>query len=154
MDDLLAKTKAQAEVLIPLLKALRAEIGQVRADKLVVDALSGWAASLGREIRDGFEGAPLQKLRQAIESCDESGLQQNEFLVETADRLDYNITSCRVADFYRSLGLGDMGFLLVCRLDDSVMPALDPRIEMTRERTIMQGASHCEFRMQLGKSTA
>lgn len=149
MDDLLGKTKAQAEVLIPLLQALRVEIGQARADALAVEALSGWAASLGRQIRDGFAGAPLQKLKQAIEGCDETGLQRTEFLETTPYRLDYNITSCQVADFYRSQGLGDIGFLLVCRLDDTVMPALDPRIEMTRKQTIMQGASHCEFRMRL-----
>jgi len=34
----------------------------------------------------------------------------------------------------------------VCRLDDSVMPALDARISFTRDQTLMQGATHCTFR--------
>lgn len=149
MEDLFAKTQAQAEVLIPVIKALRKEIGQDAADRLMMQALSEWATSLGESIRDSSDKPPLKKLRDAIEACDAQGLQTTTFLRDTPDRLDYDIHGCRVAHFYRSLGIGDIGHVLVCRLDDAIMPAIDPAIEMTRNQTIMQGAPHCEFRMRL-----
>jgi hypothetical protein len=65
--------------------------------------------------------------------------------------LDYNVRRCRAAEFYRDLGLEELGYLLVCKLDDSLMPALDSKISFVRDQTIMQGASHCTFRFSRPK---
>ncbi len=138
--------KAQAAVLVPLVELLRQELGVERANELVVRGLSEWARSIGKMLRHLPPEAPLSKLKMAIEGLDAAGMQQTEFLESSATRLDYNIHRCRAAEFYRSLGLEDLGFLLVCRLDDSVMPALDPKIRFVRDQTLMQGADYCTFR--------
>jgi hypothetical protein len=138
--------KAQAEVLVPLVKMLREEIGVERANDIVVRALGQWAASIGRMLRELPPPAPLAKLRMAIEGLDAAGMQQTEFLKETPTQLDYNVRKCRAAELYRSLGLADLGHLLVCKLDENVMPALDAKITFVRDQTIMQGADYCTFR--------
>ena len=38
-----------------------------------------------------------------------------EVLAKTADAFDVNVTGCRYAEFYRELGVPELGFLLVCR---------------------------------------
>ena len=145
------QVKAQAAVLVPLVKLLRAEIGVERANDIVVRALAEWARSIGRMLRDIPAEAPLVKLKIAIEGLDAAGMQETEFLTSTDTRLDYNVRGCRAAEFYRSLGLEELGHLLVCKLDDSLMPALDAKISFVRDQTIMQGAPYCTFRFSRPK---
>ena len=138
--------KAQAAVLVPLVKLLRQEIGVERANDLVVRGLSEWAQSVGKMLRQLPPEAPLAKLKLAIEGLDAAGMQQTEFLQSSETQLDYNVRRCRAAELYRSLGLEELGHLLVCKLDDSIMPALDRKISFVRDQTLMQGAPYCTFR--------
>jgi L-2-amino-thiazoline-4-carboxylic acid hydrolase-like protein len=53
---------------------------------------------------------------------------------------------CRYAQLYKELGEPELGFLLVCSADFRMAEGFDPDIKLTRTQTIMQGASHCDFR--------
>ena len=57
----LARTRIQAQVLVPVLRVLRAEIGKEKADALVRQALRAWSKELFRAIGDGIAGSPLRK---------------------------------------------------------------------------------------------
>ena len=59
---------------------------------------------------------------------------------------DFNVTRCRYAEMYKSMGLGEIGGLLSCNRDGSFCEGYDPKLKMTRTQTIMEGASHCDFR--------
>ena len=51
-----------------------------------------------------------------------------------------------VAHLHREeLGEPELGFLLVCSADFDIVEEL-PNVELSRSQTIMQGASHCDFR--------
>lgn len=50
------------------------------------------------------------------------------------------------AEFYQALGEPELGFLLVCTADFATAEGFGPDVELTRTQTIMQGASHCDFR--------
>src|ERR1700742_3390924 len=112
------QVKAQAAVLVPLAKLLREELGKERADGLLVRALGQWAQSIGRMLRTLPPPATLGKLKMAIEGLDAAGMQETEFLRSTDTELDYNVRRCRAAELYRSLGLEELGHLLVCKLDE------------------------------------
>ena len=60
--------------------------------------------------------------------------------------LSFNVTRCRYAEMYRSLGIAEVGALLSCNRDFSLVEGFNPDIALTRTQTIMQGASHCDFR--------
>jgi hypothetical protein len=47
---------------------------------------------------------------------------------------------------YKDMGLGEIGHLLSCQRDGTFCQGYDERLELTRTQTIMQGASHCDFR--------
>src|SRR5215475_3556252 len=49
------------------------------------------------------------------------------------------------------LGEPELGFLLVCSQDFTFAEGLGPDIKLTRTQTIMQGASHCDFRYRRQK---
>ena len=93
---LIEQAKIQAQVLVPLVKALQAELGQ-----------------------------------------------------ERADAFDLNVTGCRYAEFYNELGAPELGFLLVCSSDLPFAEGFGTGVQLARTQTIMQGASHCDFRYAL-----
>ena len=69
------------------------------------------------------------------------------------DAFDIDVTGCRYAEFYAELGEPELGFLLVCSADFSMAEGFGADIRLTRTQTIMQGASHCDFRYQRQRNT-
>ncbi|MGH6643102.1 MAG: hypothetical protein ACRED3_10435, partial [Bradyrhizobium sp.] len=57
--SLLEKTRIQAQVLVPVMRAMRAEIGREKADALVRGALREWSKQLFAGIGDGIEGSDV-----------------------------------------------------------------------------------------------
>ena len=47
------------------------------------------------------------------------------------------------------MGLGAIGHLLSCNRDGAFCTGYDDRIRLERTQTIMEGASHCDFRYRL-----
>jgi L-2-amino-thiazoline-4-carboxylic acid hydrolase len=62
------------------------------------------------------------------------------------ERLDFNVTRCRYAEFYKDLGLADLGYLVHCNRDHAMIDGFNPDLKLTRTQTVMEGASHCDFR--------
>ena len=55
--SLLDKTRIQAQVLVPVLRALRAELGREKADAIVKDALRDWSKQLFAAVGERVEGS-------------------------------------------------------------------------------------------------
>jgi hypothetical protein len=49
------------------------------------------------------------------------------------------------------MGEPELGFLLSCAGDAATAEGLSPDLEFVRTQTIMEGASHCDFRYRLRK---
>lgn len=77
---------------------------------------------------------------------------QTETIHESDTAFDFNVTRCRYAEMYREMGLGEIGHLLSCQRDGTFCEGYDPRLKMERTQTIMQGASHCDFRYRWVKA--
>ena len=73
---------------------------------------------------------------------------------QSQDAFAFDVTACRYAEFYKELGEPDLGFLLVCSADFDMAEGFGPDIKLARTQTIMQGASHCDFRYTRSGSTA
>ena len=71
---------------------------------------------------------------------------QMDMLQSSDTVLDFNVTRCRYAEMYREMGLGEIGHLLSCQRDGTFCEGYDPNLKLERTQTIMQGASHCNFR--------
>src|SRR5204862_6268179 len=59
--SLLDKTRIQAQVLVPVLRALRAELGKERADAIVKDALRDWSKQLFAAVGESVDGSSRRK---------------------------------------------------------------------------------------------
>lgn len=60
-----------------------------------------------------------------------------------------DVTECHYAKFYKQMGAPELGFLLVCSADFPMTEGFGKDVQLTRTQTIMQGASHRDFRYVL-----
>ena len=143
--------KIQAQLLIPLIKGLRAELGEERANTLVYRILGEHWRKFGEEWWRTHKGNVSEKIAPVIAMAAASDALDYEVLKQTPDAYEFNITGCRYAQFYKELGEPELGFLLACGIDVPMAEGYGPEVEFTRTQTIMQGGSHCDFRYRLKK---
>jgi hypothetical protein len=111
--SIIEQIKIQARVLVPLVKALQAELGEERANAIVREALGDmyrklserwWQAqsssNLGENMASGFG------MYAAGNGLDYDVIKQSP------DAFEINVTGCRYAQFYKELGVPELGFLL------------------------------------------
>jgi predicted ArsR family transcriptional regulator len=146
--DLLSKVKIQAQVLVPLIRALRAELGEAKANALVRDAMRDWSAKLFAEIGDGIEAQGRKKWAAMHNTMGEISTKEVSVEMRRKDReaLEFDITSCKFAEFFRALGEPELGGLLMCATDIDIAAAGGEQVSFSRTQTIMQGAAYCNFR--------
>ena len=146
--SLLDKVRMQAQVLVPVLRALRAELGKDKADAIVAKALRDWSRQLFADIGSGIEGSPRRKWA-AVQSVfgEVSGREvEVETLRHDKEAMDLDVTRCRFAEFFRALGEPELGALLICAHDFDVVAVGEGAVSLDRAQTIMQGAPTCTFR--------
>jgi L-2-amino-thiazoline-4-carboxylic acid hydrolase len=146
--SLLDKTRIQAQVLVPVLRALRAELGRDKADAIVKRALRDWSRELFASIGDGIDGGPRRKWATVQSAWNEVSEREAEFEILRHDKeaLDIDVTRRRFAEFFRALGEPELGALLICEADFDVAAVGGGAVSLERAQTIMKGAPSCTFR--------
>lgn len=114
--SLFDEVKIQAQVIMPLLRALRTELGKDKADALLSQALRGWVRAVYQRIGEQKPGDPREKwegvwdeLRPRIGDAVE-----REFIRNDDDAREYNVTRCSYAEFFKALGEPELGAILLC----------------------------------------
>ncbi len=145
---LLAQREVEAKIVGPIVRGFIAEVGQDRALEVVREVVAGLARDRGAELAHAVGEASLDAFSRDIDRWREGGALEIEFLERSADRLDFNVTRCKYAEMYRALGLADLGGSLSCQRDFALVQGFNPSIELTRTQTLMEGATHCNFRFR------
>lgn len=142
----LERRKIQAEVLIPMLQAFQRAMSEERANEIarqvIIELARKDGASLARQFGDDLSG--MEKVSSGVWAA--GGSLDIEPIEKSAGRLDFNVTRCQYAEFYKELGLPELGFLLHCNRDFAMVEGFSSSLTLKRTQTIMQGASHCDFR--------
>ena len=150
---LIEQVKIQAQVLVPLVKALQAELGEERANAIVRGALGDLYRKYGEKWWRTQGARNLgEKVASAFEMFAAGDALQYEVVKKTPEAFEVNVTECRYAKFYSKIGAPELGFLLTCSADFSHAEGFGANVRLTRTQTIMQGASHCDFRYALKRS--
>jgi L-2-amino-thiazoline-4-carboxylic acid hydrolase len=146
---LLHQREIEARVVGPLIRAFAAELGMERTLAVVRDVIRTLALEGGRDLARAIGEHSLEAFAQSLDRWREDDALEIEILEQSASRLSFNVTRCRYAEMYRALGLADLGASLSCQRDYELAQGFNPDIKLERTQTIMQGASHCDFRFQL-----
>ena len=130
----LQRRRIESRVLIPFIAACREKFGDAATKDLVVATIRRLAVEDGARWAEAF-GRDMGSLKNVAET-----------VWAGDDRLDFNVTRCRYAEFYKELGLADLGYLVHCNRDHAMIDGFNPDLKLTRTQTVMEGASHCDFR--------
>ena len=150
---LIEQVKIQAQVLVPLVKALQAELGEERANAIVRKALGNLYRRYGEKWWRTQGARDLgEKMASAFDMFAAGDALNYEVIKQAADAFEINVTQCRYAKFYHEIGAPELGFLLTCSADFPMAEGFGADVQLTRTQTIMQGASHCDFRYALKRS--
>jgi hypothetical protein len=142
----LQRRKIEGRVLIPFIQSLIERIGRESAleildatiDKLAIQDGDNWQAHFGND---------LGSLRRVAQEVWGGGGSLEVDILDASDaHLSFNVTRCRYAEFYRELGLTDLGFHIHCKRDYAMIDGFNSEIELDRRQTLMEGADHCNFR--------
>jgi hypothetical protein len=144
----LQRRKIEGRVLIPFIEACRERFGDEPTRELVEGLIRGLSTEDGERWAETF-GRDMAALRNVAEQVWAGGGSLSvDVIGQTEDRLDFNVTRCRYAEFYKDLGLTDIGFLVHCNRDHAAVEGFNQDIELTRTQTIMEGAPCCDFRFR------
>ena len=145
MDDLplIDRVKIQAEVLVPLLRAMERTMGREAAHALTRKALGAEWREHARRLAAENGGSTGALMAHSADSAKGDPIEMEWFeLTDDFARLD--VTRCDYAAFFQALGEPELGHLLVCENDDWFAEGLGD-IEFERHHTIMMGADRCDF---------
>jgi predicted ArsR family transcriptional regulator len=152
--SVLQQAKIQAQVLVPLLKAMQAELGEEQANAIVRKALRDLYRHYGEEFwRTKNEENLGKTMASAFATFARDDALDSEVKEQSQDAFAIDVRRCRYAEFYKAMGEPELGFLLVCSADYHMAEGFGPEIELTRTQTIMQGASHCDFRYRRSRAS-
>jgi len=145
--SMFTKRRIEAEILGHVYEVLKASHGKETAMEVIGDAVR--RSSIEQAQRFAAETKGGTSLRRFVELSalwEKEDALKIEVREKTDTRYAFDVVRCRYSEMYREMGLGEIGHLLSCQRDGTFCEGYDPKLKMTRTQTIMQGASHCDFR--------
>jgi hypothetical protein len=147
--SLLQRREIEARIVGPLVRAFGAEFGEDKTLEIVRTVITELARESGAELAQVLGEQGLEVFAQTLDRWKEGGALELDVLEQSQERLSFNVTRCRYAELYRSLGLADLGAGLSCQRDFALAEGFNPSIKLIRTQTIMQGATFCDFRFHV-----
>jgi hypothetical protein len=141
----LVRREIEARILAPVLEALGDEFGRERVIAVARDAIAAIARDQGRAMAaDGDTSLPGFFARW--EPWMRNGSLELRVIEQSDTHLAFDVTRCRYAEMYRTLGIPELGEVLSCQRDGALIDGFAPEVAFTRTQTLMQGAPCCDFR--------
>ena len=144
----LNRREVEARLLAPLVDALGEEFGRERVVTVLRDAIIGIARAQGAQLAQSMGGDSLVEFADSLKFWTQDNALEIEVLAQDDRAFAFNVTRCRYAELYRSLGIPELGAVLSCNRDWALIQGFNDDIKLERTQTIMAGAEFCDFRYQ------
>lgn len=154
MSDLsmIERRRIEAAILKHVYDTLKASHGEAAAKATIAESVRRSSIEQGRQMAAEVGGkTSLRSFAEIMPRWSKDDAITMDVKESSDERLTFNITRCRYAEMYREMGLGDIGHLLSCQRDGTFCEGYDPKLKLERTQTIMQGASHCDFKYSYEK---
>lgn len=142
----LKRREIEARIIGPIVEALAKEFDRERVLAIVAETIINVARKQGAERATAMGDDSLIAFSNSAGDWRKGNALEIEVLEQSEERYDFNVTRCRYAEMYRSLGMAELGAVLSCNRDYSLVEGFNPEIQLERKQTIMQGAPCCTFR--------
>jgi len=132
-----------------LIYGFAGKIGYDKAIKIAGKVINEDAIVSGKKMARQYEGNTLIELSKIVkEVWADDGAIEIMMIKENDSELFFDVTYCGYAQMYEKMGIKDLGSTLSCIRDFSFLKGFNPKIELRRTQTIMEGANCCDFRFK------
>lgn len=133
---------------IPLMKAMRAEMGR---EKFIEFLKRTASAATEHEIRCALKKNPKNDLATYLGDMRKPNplfkhALTFEVVEDTPTAAEMRVTECLWAKTFREADAADIGYAMCCHPDFAAATAFNPKIKMTRTKTLMQENDCCNHR--------
>ena len=142
----LTRREVEARILAPIIDALGDAFGREEVTAVVRDTIIRIAQQQGAQLAGAMGSDDLPAFAESLRFWTQDNALELEVLAQDEEHFDFNVTRCRYAELYRSLGIPELGAVLSCNRDWALIQGFNPDIDLVRTQTIMQGAAYCDFR--------
>ncbi|MEM7293794.1 MAG: L-2-amino-thiazoline-4-carboxylic acid hydrolase [Pseudomonadota bacterium] len=150
---ILEQRRIEANIIKPIYNEMVASIGKKQATEILRCAIVKNAIEQGQAYAKSEGGeTSLTSFHQLLPQWKANGALTVEMLAESETEVHYNVTRCMYAEMYKKMGLAEIGHILSCGRDGTFCTGYNPNIKLDRTQTVMQGASHCDFRYRWDES--
>ena len=156
-DDLNAKIgvltrrEVEARILTPVIDALGESFGPEAVLSVVQSTIVKIAREQGADLSNLMGNNSLHHFFETLQFWTRDDALKIEVIEASEDVLSFNVTRCRYAELYDSLGIRNIGTIFSCARDFALVEGFNPDVTLTRTQTIMEGAPFCDFRYRLNK---
>jgi hypothetical protein len=145
----LLRREIEARILAPMLDAFSREFGRERVLEITRDVIIDIARKQGQSLAESMRGNSLAHFDDSMDAWKKGDAIQVEVLESSEESFSFNVTRCKYAEMYRELGISELGSILSCCRDFSLIEGFNPDVKLTRTQTLMEGAGFCDFRYEV-----
>ena len=143
------KRAIEALAIPPVIRAVSQRIGRDEALAILKEVNQQEAFQRGQGIMEKERQNGIEELVNEVAGWGEGGIWEMDVLEQTPTTYFFNVTRCPYYEKYLELGLEEFGVGFSCCRDEPFARGFNPRFELVRTKTIMEGADHCDFRYYL-----
>jgi hypothetical protein len=147
----LTRREVEARILAPVIAGLGEAFGRDEVLGVVRDTIINIARQQGALLGQQMGGNSLKHFADSLQFWTKDNALEMDVIEQSEKVLSFNVTRCRYAELYESLGIRAMGAILSCTRDFALVDGFNPDIALRRTQTIMEGADYCDFRYRLKK---
>jgi hypothetical protein len=148
----LKRREIEARLLAPLLAAFGERFGREEVLALAREVIIQIAREQGSQLAQALQGNSLRQLADSLAAWQKDDAMQIVVLAQNEQEFSFNVTRCRYAEMYRTLGLEELGATFSCNRDAALIEGFNPAVKLTRTQTLLQGAPFCDFRYVLNRA--
>ena len=147
----LTRREVEARILAPVIDALGEKFGRDAVIETVKQTVVEIAHAQGRDLAASSNGCGSNEFLDSLQYWAKDDALEFDVLDHGSETLDFNVTRCRYAEMYLALGIPELGAVLSCNRDYAMVGGFNADATLRRTQTIMEGASHCDFRFRFPK---
>jgi len=153
MDDnlnqeigIFARREVEARILKSFLENLTERFDEKEVYEVLDATIRKEARAVGKAMRETTGEETIESFANQWEPWFRGGALEIEELEKNETSWQFNVTRCKYAELYSSLGMQDLGAVLSCNRDAELVEGFGKNIVLERKNTIVQGASCCDFK--------
>ena len=136
----LKRREIEARLLAPIVDALGDKFGRQEVLEVVRMLLRGLHVGRAGNSPRVWVANDLQAYGTSVEPWSRNDALQLRILDQNDSVLNFDVTRCRCAELYRSLGIEELGGVLSCGRDASFIEGFNGEIALERKHTILHGS--------------